>query len=148
MANLSFHLICLNILSFYVLLCITILLLLNRLGKLRNVQRTKIYTVSCLIWNLECSMTFVIEISEDDKEFQLFPNLWFFNWTAFHQTFLLSVCVLTSGYDPDLDPLDSQDFSFLDQPKYADPRIRIQEAKYQPKTAKIEIKQNKNLNGS
>ena len=39
-----------------------------------------------------------------------------------------------SAQDPD--PLDPQDFGFLDpEPqKYADPRIRIQGAKYQPKT--------------
>ena len=38
----------------------------------------------------------------------------------------------------DPDPLDPQDFGFLDPElqKYADPRIRIQGAKYQPKTAK------------
>ena len=38
---------------------------------------------------------------------------------------------------PDPDPLDPQDFGFLvpDPQKYADPRIRIQGAKYQPKTA-------------
>ena len=40
----------------------------------------------------------------------------------------------------DLDLLDPQDFGFLDQGpdprKYADPRIRIQWAKYQPKTEK------------
>ena len=43
-----------------------------------------------------------------------------------------------SAQDPDPDPLDPQDFDFLDPDpqKYADPRIRIQEAKYQPKTAK------------
>ena len=44
-----------------------------------------------------------------------------------------------SAYDPD--PLDPQDFSFLDpdldSQKCADPRIRIQGAEYQPKTAKI-----------
>ena len=41
-----------------------------------------------------------------------------------------------SAQDPD--PLDPQDFGFLDpySQKYADPRIRIQGAKYQPKTAK------------
>ena len=40
--------------------------------------------------------------------------------------------------DQDPDPLDPQDFGFLDPDpqKYADPRIRIQGAKYQPKTAK------------
>ena len=40
--------------------------------------------------------------------------------------------------DPDPDPLDPQDFGFLDQDpqKYADPRIQIQGAKYQPKTLK------------
>ena len=38
----------------------------------------------------------------------------------------------------DPDPLDLQDFGFLDPDpqKYADPRIRIQGVKYQPKTAK------------
>ena len=42
----------------------------------------------------------------------------------------------SSAQDPD--PLDSQDFGFFDPDpqKYADPRIRIQGAKYQPKTAK------------
>ena len=44
-----------------------------------------------------------------------------------------------SAQDPD--PLDLQDFGFLDPDpdpqKYADPRIRIQHAKYKPKTAKI-----------
>ena len=41
-----------------------------------------------------------------------------------------------SAQDPD--PLDPQDFGFLDPDpqKYADPRIRIQGGKYQPKTAK------------
>jgi hypothetical protein len=40
---------------------------------------------------------------------------------------------------PDPDPLDPQDFSFLDpdlDPKYSDTRIRIQGVKYQQKTAK------------
>ena len=39
---------------------------------------------------------------------------------------------------PDPDPLDPQDFGFLDPDpqKYADPRIRIQGVKYQPKTTK------------
>ena len=43
-----------------------------------------------------------------------------------------------SALDPDTDPLDPQDFGFLDMDpqKYADPRIRIQGVKYQPKTAK------------
>ena len=43
-----------------------------------------------------------------------------------------------SALDPDTDPLDPQDFGFLDTDpqKYADPRIRIQGVKYQPKTAK------------
>ena len=38
----------------------------------------------------------------------------------------------------ELDPLDPQDFGFLDPDpqKYADPRIRIQGAKYRPRTAK------------
>ena len=38
----------------------------------------------------------------------------------------------------DADPLDPQDFGFLapDPQKYADPRIRIQGVKNQPKTAK------------
>ena len=38
----------------------------------------------------------------------------------------------------DLDPSDPEDFGFLEPNphKYADPGIRIQEAKYQPKTAK------------
>ena len=42
--------------------------------------------------------------------------------------------ILISAKDPD--SLDPQDFGFLDpEPqKYADPRIRIQGAKYQPKT--------------
>ena len=40
------------------------------------------------------------------------------------------------GSDPD--PLNPQDFGFLgpDPQKYADPRIRIQGVKYQPKTEK------------
>jgi hypothetical protein len=45
--------------------------------------------------------------------------------------------------------LDPQDFGFLDPDpqKYADPRIRIQGAKYQPKTAKKKFySQNPNLN--
>ena len=44
---------------------------------------------------------------------------------------------VTSAEDPESDPLDPQDFGFLDPDpqKYADPRIRIQGAKYQPKTA-------------
>ena len=39
-------------------------------------------------------------------------------------------------YDPD--PLDLEDFGFLDldPQKHGDPRIRIQGVKYQPKTAK------------
>ena len=39
---------------------------------------------------------------------------------------------------PDPDPLDPQDFGFLDPDpqKYADPRIRILGVKYQPKTTK------------
>ena len=42
----------------------------------------------------------------------------------------------TSAQDPD--PLDPQDFGFLDPDpqKYADPWIRIQGVKNQPKTAK------------
>ena len=42
----------------------------------------------------------------------------------------------SSALDPY--PLDSQKFGFLDPDlqKYADPRIRIQRAKYQPKTEK------------
>ena len=49
------------------------------------------------------------------------------------------------------DSLDPQDFGFLDPDpdpqKYADLRIRIQGAKYQPKTAKKKIySQNPNLN--
>ena len=47
----------------------------------------------------------------------------------------------SSSQDPD--PLDPQDFSFVDPDpdpqKYADPRIRIQVTKYQPKTAKKKI---------
>ena len=41
-----------------------------------------------------------------------------------------------SAQDPD--PLDPQDFGFLDPDlqKYADQQIQIQGAKYQPKTAK------------
>ena len=43
----------------------------------------------------------------------------------------------------DQDPLDPQDFGFLnpylDPQKYADPRIRIQGVKYQPKTAKKKL---------
>ena len=48
----------------------------------------------------------------------------------------------SSAQDPDLDldPLDPQEFVFLDPDpdlqKYADPQIRIQSVKYQPKTAK------------
>ena len=45
--------------------------------------------------------------------------------------------IFASAQDPD--PLDPQDFGFLDPnpdpQKYADPWIRIQGAKYQPKTA-------------
>ena len=53
-----------------------------------------------------------------------------------------TIHVLQPVLDPD--PLDPQDFGFLDPDpqKYADPRIRIHEAKYQPKTA---TKQNFNL---
>ena len=42
-----------------------------------------------------------------------------------------------SAQDPDPDLLDPQDFGFLDPDpqKYVDLRIRIQGAKYQPKTA-------------
>ena len=45
-------------------------------------------------------------------------------------------CLKNSAYDPD--PLDPQDFGFLDPDpqKYADPRIRIQGAKNRPNTAK------------
>ena len=47
----------------------------------------------------------------------------------------------SSAQDPD--PLDPQDFGFLyldpETQKYADPRIRIQGAKYQPKTLKTQI---------
>ena len=45
--------------------------------------------------------------------------------------------------------MDPQDFGFLDPDpqKYADPRIRIQGAKYQPKTAnKNTLSQTPNLN--
>ena len=44
--------------------------------------------------------------------------------------------VVTSAQDPD--PLDPQDFGFLDPDpqKYADLQIRIQGEKYQPKIAK------------
>ena len=44
--------------------------------------------------------------------------------------------LVSSAYDPD--PLDPQDFGFLDpdSQKYADPRIRIHGVKYQPKTTK------------
>ena len=49
----------------------------------------------------------------------------------------------SSAQDPDPDPLDPQDFGFLyldpETQKYADPRIRIQGAKYQPKTLKTQI---------
>ena len=49
----------------------------------------------------------------------------------------ISLISLNSAKDPD--PLDPQDFGLLDPDpdpqKYADPRIRIQGAKYQPKTA-------------
>ena len=52
--------------------------------------------------------------------------------------------ILSSAQDPD--PLDPQDFGFLDPDpdpqKYADPRIWIQGKIYQPKTA---TKQNFNL---
>ena len=46
--------------------------------------------------------------------------------------------------------LDPQDFGFLDPDpqKYADPRIRIQGAKYQPKTATKKNVYSQNLNGS
>ena len=50
------------------------------------------------------------------------------------------------AWDPD--PLDPQHIGFLDldPEKYEDPRIRIQGAKYQPKTgAKIFYAQNPNL---
>ena len=53
-----------------------------------------------------------------------------------------------SAQDPD--PLDPQDFGFLDPDpqKYEDPQIRIQEAKYQPNTAKKKnlYTENPNLN--
>ena len=49
--------------------------------------------------------------------------------------------VVTSAQDPDPDLLDPQDFGFLDPDpqKYTDLRIRIQGAKYQPKTLKTQI---------
>ena len=54
------------------------------------------------------------------------------------QSFHTERLILISAWDPD--PLDPQDFGFLnpylDPQKYADPRIRIQGVKYQPKTAK------------
>ena len=54
--------------------------------------------------------------------------------------------VLQVAQDPD--PLDPQDFGFLDPDpqKSADPQIRILGAKYQPKTAKKIYSQNPNLN--
>ena len=49
--------------------------------------------------------------------------------------------IVTNAKDPD--PLDTQDFGFLDPDpqKYADPRIQIQGVKYQPqpKTAKKNV---------
>ena len=51
--------------------------------------------------------------------------------------------------DPDPDPLDPQDFGFLDldPQKYADPRIRIQKGKILTKNCKKKIySQNPNLN--
>ena len=47
---------------------------------------------------------------------------------------------LTNGAQ-DPDPLNPQHFGFLDLDlqKYADPRIRIQGPKYQPKTTKIKF---------
>ena len=47
--------------------------------------------------------------------------------------------VFSSAYDQDPDPLDPQDFCFVDPDpqKYADPWIRIKGVKYQPKTSKI-----------
>ena len=55
----------------------------------------------------------------------------------------LSLCRTFPKCFKDPDPLDPQDFGFLDPDpdpqKYADPRIRIQGAKYQPKTAKKKI---------
>ena len=42
-----------------------------------------------------------------------------------------------SAQDPGPDPLDPQDFGFLDPEKYADPRI--QGAKYQPKMEEKKI---------
>ena len=58
------------------------------------------------------------------------------------------VYVATSAWDPNSDPFDPQDFGFLesDPQKYADPRIRIQTVKYQPKTAKKKFTFNPNLN--
>ncbi len=46
--------------------------------------------------------------------------------------------IQSSAQDSDPDPLDPQDFNFLDPDpqKYADPQILIQWAKYQTKTAK------------
>ena len=51
------------------------------------------------------------------------------------------VYVATSAWDPNSDPFDPQDFGFLesDPQKYANPRIRIQGAKYQPKTERKKI---------
>ena len=49
--------------------------------------------------------------------------------------------IKTSAQDPDPEPLDPQDFGFLDPDpqKYVDPRFRIQGTKYQPKTAKKKL---------
>ena len=49
-----------------------------------------------------------------------------------------SMSILTSAQDQDPDPLDPQDFGFMDPDtqQYGDPWIPIQGVKYQPKTAK------------
>ena len=49
----------------------------------------------------------------------------------------INIRLKSSAQDPDLDPLDLQDFGFLDPDpqKYANPRIRFQGTKNEPKTA-------------
>ena len=66
---------------------------------------------------------------------------WIQIWRRVHDIvlFLVGRRFRTSAYDPDPDPLDPQDFGFLDPDpdpqKYADPWILIQGVKYQPKTS-------------
>ena len=109
-----------------------LLLLWMRIACFRSVLTARIYTISChhcpdflryfnklklYIFHLNINISQFL-----DKLAMLIRN----------RDFILEV----SAQDPD--PLGPQDFDFLDSDpqKYADPRIRIQGAKYQSKTAK------------